>query len=368
MLETIATSIPFVGGRHVGYGFQGSQASCLWIGTMSQSTLDPAGQGAADIVVLFYWMCGGAIVIWTIVVGLAIYAVYQPGKHNPRHTKLLVIGGGALFPTLVLTGLLCASLPLLAELQRPAPAGGMTVHVSGVMWWWRVAYETENGEMITTANEIRLPVNRPAEFKLRSEDVIHSFWIPALGGKVDMIPGRTTRLKLHPTRVGRFRGVCAEFCGAAHAQMNFDVVVMPIDEFDLWLNEQSNPHRSGSRQQFRASQPRAVFPEEHFPEEYFPEEHFTEKDFTGEQLFQQHGCGACHQVRGTVADGDVGPDLTHFGSRSSIAAGVLPNTTQNLVRWIQHTHQVKPGVQMPAFRSLSQAEAERIALYLGELE
>lgn len=320
---------------------------------MSQSTLDPAGQGADDIVFLFYWMCGGAIVIWTIVVGLAIYAVYKPGRHNPRHTKLLVIGGGALFPTLVLTGLLCASLPMLAELQRPAPTGGMQIHVSGVMWWWRVAYETKNGEMISTANEIRLPVNRPVKFKLRSEDVIHSFWIPALGGKVDMIPGRTTRLKLHPTRVGRFRGVCAEFCGAAHAQMNFDVVVMPIDEFDRWLNEQSKPQRSESRQQIRGSQPQAVFTGEHF---------------TGEQLFQQHGCGACHQVRGSAADGDVGPDLTHFGSRSSIAAGVLPNTTPNLVRWITQTHQVKPGVEMPAFGSLSQHEAERIALYLGELE
>jgi cytochrome c oxidase subunit 2 len=296
---------------------------------MRQSALDPAGIASDEIATLFYWMSGSAIVIWVIVVGVAVYAICQPREHHPRTVKLLVIGGGAVFPTIILTGLLCASLPMLPELQRPAPEGSLKINVSGVMWWWRVGYERESGEIVTSANEIRLPLGRPVEFKLQSEDVIHSFWIPALGGKVDMIPGRETRLKLHPTRAGIFRGVCAEFCGAAHAQMNFDVVVMPAEEFDDWLAQHAAPHRS-----------------------------------TGQETFLRSGCGACHQIRGTLADGQVGPDLTHFGDRLSIGAGVLPNTEQNLVRWIRQTHIVKPGVEMPAFRSLSQADAEQIASYL----
>lgn len=307
---------------------------------MPQSTLDPAGRAADDIATLFYWMSGGAIVIWLVVVALAVYAVYQPGKHDPRATKHLVIAGGALFPTVVLTGLLCATLPMLPELHRPAPEGSLTVRVSGVMWWWRVKYERHNGEAVFSANEIRLPVNRPVEFKLRSEDVIHSFWIPALGGKVDMIPGRETRLKLHPTRIGRFRGACAEFCGTAHAQMNFDVVVMPADDFDVWLQQLAEP---------------AIEP-------------IDAESIAGQRQFMQNGCSACHQIRGTGALGSVGPDLTHFGSRLSIGAGVIPNTNSNVMRWITQSHQVKPGVEMPAFRSLSPGQATQIATYLEGLK
>ncbi|GAA4453717.1 cytochrome c oxidase subunit II [Novipirellula rosea] len=302
--------------------------------------MNSAGRASEDIAILFYWMSAGAVAIWLIVIGVAVYAIYQPGRHHPRTTKMLVIGGGAVFPTIVLTGLLCVALPMLPELHRPAPPGSLQIHVSGVLWWWRVDYLTADGDTIASANEIRIPVNQPVEFKLNSEDVIHSFWIPSLGGKVDMIPGRQTRLQLYPTRVGTYRGACAEFCGTAHAQMNFDVVVMPVDEFNDWLVGQSAS----------AKQP-------------------VELDaIAGQQQFLKYGCSACHTIRGTVAEGKVGPDLTHFGSRISIAAGVLKNNPENLARWITQTHDVKPGADMPEFDSLPEHDLRQMVAYLEQLK
>ncbi|KAA5542619.1 cytochrome c oxidase subunit II [Roseiconus nitratireducens] len=306
----------------------------------TQSALDPAGQGAESIAQLFYWMSGGAALIWCLVIGLAVYAIRRPQAHHYRLTRLLVIGGGAVVPTVVLTCLLSYGLSMMPELQRPAPEGSLTVHVHGVRWWWRVEYLGPSGQPIATANEIRLPVDQPIEFKLFSEDVIHSFWIPSLGGKVDMIPGRTTRLKLHPTRVGQFRGVCAEYCGGAHAQMNFDVVVSDAATFERWLADQSAP----------ASEPE------------------TDLAVAGKAVFSQRGCGACHAIRGTAADGLVGPDLTHLGSRLRLGASLLDNTRQNLRRWITQTHQVKPKVEMPAFEALPEDELTALVAYLEQLK
>ncbi|TWT66516.1 cytochrome c oxidase subunit II [Allorhodopirellula solitaria] len=304
----------------------------------SQSALDFAGKGAERIAELFYWMTGGAIVIWIVVIGLAVYAVMSRRAHPVRMTHWLVIGGGAVIPTITLTALLSYGLAMLPELQEPAPKGSTTIEVAGVRWWWRVNYLDPSGGRIVTANEIYLPVDQPVEFKLTSEDVIHSFWIPSLGGKIDMVPGRTNRLKLHPTREGVFHGVCAEFCGEAHAQMRFRVVVTDQNAFDEWLETQSQASKSSSEMA------------------------------EGEAMFLSRGCSACHTIRGTSADGMVGPDLTHFGSRLSIAAGVLDNTPQNLARWLVDTHGVKPGVEMPAFESLSGEEVDTLVRYLGALQ
>ncbi|WP_182866855.1 cytochrome c oxidase subunit II [Stieleria mannarensis] len=309
------------------------------IDDVSQSALDPAGVGATQIVDLFHWMVGGGVVIWLIVVGLSVYSIVVPGGHRPRLTKTLVIGGGAVVPTVVLSSLLCYALAMLPELHRPPPSDSPTVKVNGVRWWWRVQYQTDDGRTIETANEIRLPVDEAVEFKLTSEDVIHSFWIPSLGGKVDMIPGRETRLKLYPTRVGKFRGVCAEYCGTAHAQMRFDVTVMPRPEFNRWLSNQSSDAREPSQQ----------------------------SAIRGGELFRRKGCGACHTIRGTDARGRVGPDLTHLASRSSLGAATKPNNTENLRHWITHTHHVKPGVTMPAFQALDEREVDAIVAYLEQL-
>ncbi len=197
-------------------------------------------------------------------------------------------------------------LSMLPDLVAPAPEGSLKIVVSGEQWWWRVRYLPPGGEAIVLANEIRLPVGEPVEFRLESPDVIHSFWIPSLGGKMDMIPGRLTRLALEPTRTGVFRGVCAEYCGTSHALMSFYVVVMEKEEFDRWLAHQAAPAEP-------PAEPLAA---------------------RGQELFLANGCGACHTVRGTPADGVIGPDLTHVGSRLSLAAGILPNEPDAFQRWI----------------------------------
>ncbi len=301
----------------------------------SQSALEPAGEASAQIANLFYWMTIGGTLIWLLVVGLIVYAIFSTTQHDARFTRVLVIGGGAVFPSVVLTALLTYGLAMMPDLQRPAPEGSQVIEVAGVRWWWRISYRLADGTEVATANEIHLPVGEAVEFKLSSEDVIHSFWIPPLGGKTDMIPGRDTRLKLRPTKIGHYRGVCAEFCGAAHAQMSFDVVVESREDFDQWLAGLRQPAASQSHD--------------------------------GQTVFLQRGCSACHTIRGGNAHGVVGPDLTHFGSRRSIGAAVLANTPQNLRRWISHTHSVKPGVEMPAFEAIPDEEMDALVEYLGSL-
>lgn len=301
----------------------------------SQSTLQPAGEGARQIAELFYVMAIGAVIIWCIVIGLSTYAIFYPGKHNAKKTRLIVIGGGAVFPTLALTGLLTYGLSMLPDLQRPAAKGSKVIEVVGVRWWWRVVYHLPDGRRVETANEIHLPVDEAVEFQLTSEDVIHSFWIPSLGGKTDMIPGRQNRLKLFPTKAGVYRGACAEFCGAAHAQMAFDVVVEPREQFEQWLASLAEP---------------------------------SSVSHPGSEVFIRLGCGACHAVRGTEANGVVGPDLTHFGNRRSLGAAILLNTPENRKRWITQTHRAKPGVEMPAFEHLDERELDQLVNYLGALQ
>ena len=285
-------------------------------------------------------MAAGAAIIWTAVVGLAIYSFrVAPGRQN-RHASLLIIGGGALVPTVVLAILLVYGLALLPGMLAPAPEGSLKIAVTGEQWWWRVSYESSTGESIALANEIHLPVGEPVEFHLESADVIHSFWIPSLGGKVDMIPGRQTRLKLEPTRTGVFRGVCAEYCGSSHALMSFYVVVTEKEEYEDWLKRQAEPGQS-------------------------PVEPLTVR---GKEVFIESGCGACHTVRGTVAKGVVGPDLTHVGSRMSLGAGILSNNSDDFLRWVTHNKTIKPEVHMPSFNMLPQDDLRALAAYLDALE
>ena len=306
-----------------------------------QSTLVQAGTGAAVIAELFWWMLGGAAFIWMLVIGLAIYATrVRPRPHNPRLATGLIIGGGVIFPTVVLAGLLTYGLMLIPELRAPAPADALRIAVSGERWWWRVRYQTPQGGAVELANEVRLPAGQRVALRLTSPDVIHSFWIPSLGGKVDMIPGRTTELVLEPTRTGVYRGACAEYCGTAHALMNFMVVVMEPDAFAAWLSQQAEDAAT-------AATPAAA---------------------RGHELFLANGCGACHTVRGSQADGVLGPDLTHVGGRLSLGAGVLGNEHQDFVRWIGRTGEVKPGVRMPSFHLLPEQELHAIASYLEGLQ
>jgi len=306
-----------------------------------QSALAPAGRAASRIADLFWGMTVGAAIIWFAVTGLAVYATYFRRK-APGSTRggLLIIGGGVVFPVVVLGGLLTYSLSMLTDILAPAPEGALKIQVTGYQWWWRVRYLRDQGEPVDLANEIHLPVGQPVEFQLESPDVIHSFWIPALGGKVDMIPGRRTRLLLEPTKTGVYRGVCAEYCGASHALMGFFVIVEERVEFEQWLADQAKPAPSPKGQ--RATQ--------------------------GGELFVANGCGACHAVRGTAAHGVIGPELTHMGSRLSVGAGVLATESDALRRWIARTNDIKPSVHMPTFGMLPPEDVLALAVYLEGLK
>lgn len=300
-----------------------------------QSALDPAGRGAERIASLFWWMAAGAAVIWLAVVGLTLYALHRPQQHSERKATQLIIGGGFIAPTVILAVALAFALALLPDLLA-SPRGAMQIRVSGEQWWWRVQYVLPDGRTVELANEMRLPAGEAVEVLLSSPDVIHAFWVPSIAGKVDMIPGRVTRLTLEPTRTGVFRGVCAEYCGTAHALMAFDVVVLEKEEFLSWLEHQRKP----------------IVPE---------------RD-RGLELFLANGCGACHTIRGTAADGVIGPDLTHVGSRTSLGAGILPNDADAFAHFIARPDAVKPGVLMPPFGMLPSEEVRAIAESLERLE
>jgi cytochrome c oxidase subunit II len=290
---------------------------------------------------LFFVMATGAGLVWCLVVALSIYATrFKSRPLHPRLTHGLIVGGGAITPAVILAALLVYGLaPLPAILALPAP-GGPVIAITAEQWWWRIRYLLPDGRGFDLANEIRLPVNRRLEVQLHSADVIHSFWLPSITGKMDMIPGRLTRIAVEPTRTGVFRGACAEYCGASHARMNFHAVVIEANEFDAWIDRQ-------------------------IADAAPPLDPVTQR---GRTEFLRTGCGACHTVRGTLAGGRIGPDLTHVGSRTSIGAGMLPLQIGELQRWVAVTERVKPGVHMPSFTMIPPQDVRAIATYLASLQ
>lgn len=301
------------------------------------STFESAGRGAAEVAGLLGMMTLGAGVIWVLVTMLALHAMRpNRARWTERAGLRLIAGGGVVLPILVLSALLLIGMRELSRQLMAAPAGAVRVHVSGEQWWWRVRYEQPGGPPIELANELRLPRGQVSEVVLSSVDVIHSFWVPSLAGKMDMIPGRVTRLVLEPERTGFYRGVCAEYCGASHARMGFGVEVMEPPAFAKWI----------------AAQARAT----------------AVLDTPGSRIFASAGCAACHTVRGTGATASIGPDLTHVGSRLTIAGGALPNTIEHLERWLANPAAIKPGSLMPPFGSLASADLRALAAYMKDLQ
>lgn len=299
----------------------------------SQSALHPAGEDAEKLANLFWFMTIGGALVWCVLMGAAIYAVV--GRKRPRSERFadrFVFFGGVVFPTVGLAALLVFGLALLPDWAE-ADEADLRIAVVAEQFWWRLSYETPDGQRVNSANEIHLPVGATAEFALTSTDVIHSFWIPSLGGKMDAIPGRTNALRLTPTKPGTYRGVCAEFCGLSHALMAFPVVVHSAEDYAAWLDSQALPAASANAEAFISA-----------------------------------GCGACHVVRGVSEAGAVGPDLTHFASRSSIGAGTLDLTRENLEDWLIAPTHIKPGARMPSFGTLPDADRTAIVDFLLELK
>lgn len=312
-------------------------ASCSGI----QSALDPAGEEAAQVATLFWVMTVGGAIICAGVVILALYASRWKQDHVREDAAgRLIVWGGAVFPVVVLTALLSYAFWLMPSL-RPFAGGkqaGLHVEVTGNQFWWQIVYVRPDGTRIASANEIRLPVGERVEFVLTSTDMIHSFWIPALGGKMDLIPGRTNRLSLLATRAGTYRGQCAEFCGISHALMAFPAIAMEPAEFEAWLDARALASAG------------------------------VDSVPAGRDLFLREGCGVCHRVDGAEAAGASGPDLSHVGSRLTVGAGLLVNDAGNLARFIRHAGSVKPGSPMPAYPGLSPDELASIATWLKGLQ
>jgi cytochrome c oxidase subunit 2 len=304
-----------------------------------QSSLNPAGRDALSISTLFWVMLAGGVVLWLLVNGAFYYiSRVRPGAFDQRYARHVLIGGGIVLPVVVLSALLVWGLSILPDPRRPGD--GLVIRVTGEQWWWRVEYWPEGADTpVVTANEIRLPVGQRTELHLTSDKVIHSFWIPALGGKMDMFPGRETMISLAPEKVGTYRGQCAEFCGASHAWMAFAAVVMEEEAFDLWLADEAADARPPA----------------------------SDAAMRGEQVFLSEGCGACHTVRGTEAVGMVGPDLTHVGSRQTLGAGRMRVTLEDLSAWITHTDVLKPEVKMPSY-DLAPEHLSDLAVYLKGLK
>lgn len=301
--------------------------------------LQPATTSAETTLEVALVLTLGAAAIFVGVMTLIALALTHR-RRQPVHSWIWVVGGGIAFPVVVLSFLLIYSTVRGLQL-RPAHADGLVIEVAGVQWWWEVRYrDAVTGAEIRLANEVRVPVGRPVTFALTTADVIHSFWVPPLGGKVDMIPGRVGHLRFQVTRPGVYRGVCAEFCGDQHAKMALHVVALAPEQFDRWLAAQSEG---------------AVAPS-------------TAEAQRGRSLFTEHRCHACHAVRGIAGESRIGPDLTHVGSRLHIGAGELPTGRENFRRWVAHIQHLKPGARMPAFSHLDDQSLAALAAFLDELK
>jgi cytochrome c oxidase subunit II len=310
------------------------------------AVLDPAGPFAGPIETVAWVLFIMAGLVLALVLAALGVALFGPRRWKQRvGAERLVWVGGLVFPVVVLTGLLIYGLATTARLSAEPRPGEMRIRVTGEMWWWRVAYLDEQGrEVLQDANEIHIPVGEPVVLELESADVIHSFWAPRLGGKTDMIPGRRNFMRLQADAPGDYQGQCAEYCGGPHALMGLTVVAHDPERFAAWRARQAGEARP-------TAAPEAVS--------------LVQR---GRQVFDASGCGACHTIRGTDANGLAGPDLTHVGARRTLGAGILPNNQGTLAGWIADSQGIKPGNRMPSYPVLSGRDLRAVAAYLDSLK
>jgi cytochrome c oxidase subunit 2 len=317
-----------------------------------QSALDPYGPDARHVHGLIWLFVIVAAIVWALVMLALAGALWHrrptagdPPAPNPAQNPSserragIAVGTATIATVLTIFGLTLASYLTTSGLNA-APQEALEIRVRGYQWWWEVTYlDNAPARTLTTANEIHVPVGRPVSIELTAADVIHSFWVPNLAGKQDLIPGRGNRIVLTAATPGFYRGQCAEFCGLQHAHMSLFVVAEPPDRFNAWRNAQLG----------RAAEPA------------------TDEQRIGQQIVTGKACAACHTVRGTAAAGMLGPDLTHVASRTYIAAGLLPTTRGSLAAWVADPQTIKPGNNMPLV-PLTGDELRAVSAYLASLK
>ncbi len=314
-------------------------------GGNGQNALHPYSHPAKDIASLWWWMLGVAVFGLALVVALLVAAWTRrsrPAGDDPKPGEragwIVVIGLGIVMPVAVVASLfVIADVFVISTTQAPAAGStSLTVDVVAHQWWWEVRYP---GTGAVTANEIHIPTGTRVNLVATTADVIHSFWVPELNRKVDTIPGQRNRILLSTDRAGVYRGQCTEYCGLQHAHMALDVVAQTPAAFARWLARETAPARTPA----------------------------SALERRGRALFLDGPCQSCHTIRGTSASGHVGPDLTHVGSRSTLAALTIPNTPAELSRWIDRSQSIKPGNQMPDF-DYPPAQLRALAAYVGSLK
>ncbi|WP_418315683.1 cytochrome c oxidase subunit II [Piscinibacter sakaiensis] len=310
--------------------------------------LDPHGPFSNTVSTLAWVLIAMVVGIFLLVCVAMWVALYGSDELRAKlGGERVVKWFGLVLPAGVLFLLLAWGTTMVAGLTT-IQGDELRMRVSGNIYWWRVSYlDAAGNEILADANELHIPVGRPVVIEMVSEDVIHSFWVPKLGGKMDMIPGRVNRLKLQADKAGSYGGQCAEFCGGAHSLMGFIVVAHDEADWQRWLDSRRTPAPTASASAAPAADQAEVL--------------------RGRQLFDAVGCAACHRIAGTSAQGLAGPDLTHVGSRHSLGAGILPNNRGTLIGWIGDSQSIKPNNRMPAYRSLSGEQLNALAAYMESL-
>lgn len=303
-------------------------------GTMTP--LNPAADQAGRISKEWWFFLIVLGTVWGLVMAALLVASFRGGSASaqtvaPMPPPMPLNAGRERWITAGVTGAVAVTALILLVLlftdffanravSSPAPADAMTIKLTGHQWWWEVRYENhEPSKIVTTANELHIPTNRPVKFELNSPDVIHSFWVPNLSGKKDLIPGHPTSTWFTATKPGTYRGQCAEFCGTQHAHMRLTITAEPPEKFDAWIEAQRQP----------------------------PPEPQNDSQKHGQQVFLSTTCVMCHTIQGTPARANTGPDLTHIASREWLGAGAVPNARGYLGGWILDPQSLKPGVRMP---------------------
>lgn len=303
--------------------------------------LSPGGESGRRVEGLWWLLLWVSVAVFVVVLALMVVSIVRskgapdqtaPTESEPRWGARFIVTAGVAIPTVILVAVFVVSLADVRALADDPNEDVLTVTVTGHVWWWEAEYP--NGAI--TANEIHIPVGQPVRFRLESADVIHSFWIPALGPKRDMIPGQTNTLRLTADEPGRYRGQCAEFCGLQHARMGLFVVADP--DFDQWVAHMAEPAEAPDA-------PGAL---------------------EGRDAFLAGSCAGCHAIRGTEADARVGPDLTHLASRQTIGAASWDNTHDNLTQFVTDAQSLKPGAVMPP-AELTPDEIAMVVTYLETL-